>query len=296
MQKNLKLKENYRVYGGVIINTDKLKNIISKKSKGDSDISQKYYQLYYFEKILERISISKYKGQIILKGGLLLTSIIGDDERTTKDMDATLKGIPLTRNDVQEVFEEILNIDLCDGVTFKIISIKDIRLEDEYGGFRLNILSQFGNNKTYIAVELTTGDVITPREMKYNYNSIFEDKKIPLLTYTLETVLAEKFQSVITRGVFNTRQKDFYDIYVLMNFKKNDIDDNNLKQAIYNTFKKRETIVDIENIKEVSDILKEDENMSSLWKSYVSKNPYANGITFKDTIEALNLIIDILSK
>ena len=136
-------------------------------------------------------------------------------------MDATLKGIPLTRNDVQEVFEEILNIDLCDGVTFKIISIKDIRLEDEYGGFRLNILSQFGNNKTYIAVELTTGDVITPREMKYNYNSIFEDKKIPLLTYTLETVLAEKFQSVITRGVFNTRQKDFYDIYVLMNFKKN---------------------------------------------------------------------------
>lgn len=105
-------------------------------------------------------------------------------------MDATLKGIPLTRNDVQEVFEEILNIDLCDGVTFKIISIKDIRLEDEYGGFRLNILSQFGNNKTYIAVELTTGDVITPREMKYNYNSIFEDKKIPLLTYTLETVLA----------------------------------------------------------------------------------------------------------
>ena len=160
-------------------------------------------------------------------------------------MDATLKGIPLTRNDIQEVFEEILNIDLCDGVTFKIISIKDIRLEDEYGGFRLNILSQFGNNKTYIAVELTTGDVITPREMKYNYNSIFEDKKIPLLTYTLETVLAEKFQSVITRGVFNTRQKDFYDIYVLMNFKKNDIDDNNLKQAIYNTFKKRETIVDI---------------------------------------------------
>lgn len=108
--------------------------------------------------------------------------------------------------------------------------------------------------------------------------------------------MAEKFQSVITRGVFNTRQKDFYDIYVLMNFKKNDIDDNNLKQAIYNTFKKRETIVDIENIKEVSDILKEDENMSSLWKSYVSKNPYANGITFKDTIEALNLIIDILSK
>ena len=194
-------------------------------------------------------------------------------------MDATLKGIPLTRNDVQEVFEEILNIDLCDGVTFKIISIKDIRLEDEYGGFRLNILSQFGNNKTYIAVELTTGDVITPREMKYNYNSIFEDKKIPLLTYTLETVLAEKFQSVITRGVFNTRQKDFYDIYVLMNFKKNDIDDNNLKQAIYNTFKKRETIVDNENIKEIINVDKKIKDKQSAIKTLQIEN--ANTEKFK---------------
>ena len=186
------------------MNTDKLRNIISKKANGDSDISQKFYQLFYFERILERISISNYRGQIILKGGLLLTSIIGNDERTTKDMDATLKGIPLTKHDVEKIFYEILHTHIDDGVSFQIISIKDIRLEAEYSGFRLNILSKLGNNKTYITVELTTGDVITPKETKYNYNCIFEDKKIPIMSYPLETVLAEKFHSMITRGILNT--------------------------------------------------------------------------------------------
>ena len=125
-----------------MISSAKLKSFISKKAQGNSDFSQKLYQLFYFERILERISKSDYKGQIILKGGLLLTSIIGDDERTTKDMDATLKGIPFTKSAVEKVFNEILSLDLSDGITFKIISIKDIRLEDEYGGFRLNILSK----------------------------------------------------------------------------------------------------------------------------------------------------------
>lgn len=153
------------------MNSERLRNIISKKSNGNSDISQKFYQLFYFE----RISKSRYKGQIILKGGLLLTSIIGDDERTTKDMDATLKGISLTIPEIEKVFNEILSIDLDDGVSFEIVSIKDIRLEDEYGGFRLNILSKLDKNKTYTTVELTTVDIITPREMKYSYKCIFEN-------------------------------------------------------------------------------------------------------------------------
>lgn len=276
------------------MNSDKLKNIISKKAHGNSDISQKFYQLFYFERILERISKSAYKGQIILKGGLLLTSIIGDDERTTKDMDATLKGIPLTKNDVEKVFNEILIINTDDGVSFQIISIKDIRLEDEYGGFRLNILSKLDNNKTYITVELTTGDIITPKEMKYNYKSIFEDKKIPIMSYTLETVLAEKFQTIITRGLFNTRLKDFYDIYILINTKINELNKNNLIKAIKNTFARRETIFNLEQINEVIDELIDDSNMNNLWKEYVSKNSYAKGIKFEDTINAINEIVKIL--
>lgn len=276
------------------MNSDKLKNIIYKKAHGNSDISQKFYQLFYFERILERISISNYRGQIILKGGLLLTSIIGDDERTTKDMDATLKGIPLTKNDVEKVFNEILNIDINDGVSFQIISIRDIRLEDEYGGFRLNILSKLDNNKTYITVELTTGDVITPKEMKYNYNSIFENKKIPIMSYTLETVLAEKFQTIVTRGLFNTRLKDFYDVYILINTKINELNKNNLIKAIKNTFERRETILNLEQFNEVIKDLADDDNINNLWNEYVSKNSYAKGIKFEYTINAIKQVIVIL--
>ena len=250
--------------------------------------------MFYFERILERISISNYRGQIILKGGLLLTSIIGNDERTTKDMDVTLKGIPLTKNDIERVFNEILNIDVDDGVSFKIISIKDIRLEDEYGGFRLNILSKLDNNKTYITVELTTGDVITPKEMKYKYNSIFDNKKIPIMSYTLETVLAEKFQTIITRGLLNTRLKDFYDVYILINTKINELSIDNLIKAIKNTFKRRETDIDIEKFNEVIKDLSYDNNMNNLWNEYVSKNLYAKDIEFEDTINALKKIINIL--
>ena len=249
--------------------------------------------MFYFERILERISISNYRGQIILKGGLLLTSIIGDEERTTKDMDATLKGIPLTKD---KVFNEIFNIDINDGVSFQIISIKNIRLEDEYGGFRLKILSKLDNNKTYITVELTTGDVITPREMKYNYNSIFEDKKIPIMSYTLETVLSEKFQTIVTRGLLNTRLKDFYDVYILINTKMNDLSKDNLIKAIENTFKRRETNIDIERFNEVIKDLSDDNNMNNLWNEYVSKNPYAKDIKYEDTIKAINEIINILEE
>lgn len=225
-----------------------------------------------------------------------MTSIIGDDERTTKDMDATLKGISLTKNEVEKIFNEILSIDVGDGISFNIISIKDIRLEDEYGGFRLNILSKLSNNKTYVTIELTTGDIITPREMKYNYNSIFEDKKIPIMSYTLETVVAEKLQTIVTRGLLNTRLKDFYDIYILMNVKENDLNKDNLIMAIQNTFKRRQTNLDVEQINEILEELTNDRNMNSLWKEYVLKNPYAKDINFIDTLNALKKIIDILEK
>ena len=168
-------------------------------------------------------------------------------------MDATLKGIPLNKEMLEEIFSDIFNIDVRDGVSFELICIKDIRLEDEYSGYRLNILSRLDSNKTYITVEITSGDFITPREMKYSYNCIFENKKIPIMAYTIETVLAEKLHTIITRGVLSTRLKDFYDMYVLMNFKTNDINDKILVNAINNTFKRRETKLDIDLFNEIID-------------------------------------------
>ena len=278
------------------MNSDKLKSIISKKTNGDNDSSLKLFQMFYFERLLERISKSNYKNGIILKGGVLLSSIIGENERTTKDLDATLKGIQLTRENIELIFNEILNVKIDDGVTFELINIKDIRLEDEYGGFSLNILASLDKNKTYITVELTTGDVITPREIKYSYNCIFEDKKISIMSYTLETIIAEKFQTIISRGVLNTRLKDFYDIYVLLNTKLDEINLETLKLAIRNTFNKRETKYDISEFYLIIDELKENNDLKRLWIEYQNKNNYSKTIDYTMTIESIENIIKILEE
>ena len=278
------------------MNSDKLKSIISKKTHGDNDSSLKLFQMFYFERILERISKSNYRNGIILKGGVLLSSIIGDDERTTKDLDATLKGIPLTREKIELIFNEILNVMIDDGVSFELINIKDIRLEDEYGGFSLNILASLDKNKTYITVELTTGDVITPREIKYSYNCIFEDKKISIMSYTLETIIAEKFQTIISRGILNTRLKDFYDIYVLISTKLDEINLETLKLAIRNTFNKRETKYDVSEFHLIIKELEENNDLKKLWIEYQNKNNYSKNIDYIMTLESIKKIIKILEE
>jgi len=211
-------------------------------------------------------------------------------------MDATLKGIPLNKQKLEEIFNDIFSINIEDGVSFELVSIKDIRLEDQYGGYRLNILSKLDNNKTYITIELTTGDEITPREMKYSYKCIFEDKKIPIMAYTIETVLAEKFQTIISRGILNTRLKDFYDMYVLMNLKSSDIDNKISVSAIANTFKKRETLLDINEFNIIIDDLENDRNIKRQWLEYQAKNSYAKDINYEDTINSIKILIELLEK
>lgn len=276
------------------MNKDKLRSVISKKAKGNNMLSGQLYQMFFFEKILERISKSNYRYNIILKGGLLLSSIIGDDERTTKDMDATLKSMPLEKENIESIFKEILNIDLEDNVAFEILDIKDIREEDEYGGFKVNIMAMMDNLKIHLAIEITTGDKITPKEIEYNYNSIFENKKIPILAYTIETVIAEKYQTIIIRGILNTRMKDFYDIYVLISKNKDIINIEHLKIAIKNTFEHRNTQINIIEIQEIITEIEKDNDMKNLWKNYQKNAIYASEIKFEDLFEPLNFITSIL--
>ena len=278
------------------MNKDKLKSIISKKASGDNNLSAQLYQMYFFEHILDRLSKSKYKHNIILKGGLLLSSIIGDDERTTKDMDATLKSLPLEREEVIQIISDILNIDLDDGIDFKIEDVKDIRQESEYGGFKINILATMSTLKVYLAIELTTGDKITPREIEYNYNSHFENKQIPILAYTLETVIAEKYQTIIARDIYNTRMKDFYDIYVLIEENAEKIDFKNLVMAIKNTFQNRETELNIKDIGEQLSNMKTSDQLIRLWTKYQVTAPYSSGISFENLFDSLNYITNILNE
>lgn len=278
------------------MNSDKLNAIIKKKANGNSNLSHHFHQMFFFEHVLMRLEKSEYKDNIILKGGVLLSSIIGNDLRTTKDIDATLKGLPLTIEMVEEIFKEILSIDIKDNVYFELVSIKDIRITDEYGGFRLNIKGTFYKIRTNFFIEITTGDIITPREIKYKYSSIFEDKKINIMAYTIETIIAEKFESIISKNITTTRAKDFYDLYMLIDNHKDEINNGVLKKAVINTFNKRNTTYDINLFRETLEILESSDTLKNVFIDYQSKLVYPQKVEYKKTIEALNLIIDILSK
>jgi len=279
-----------------MITSAKLKNIVSKKSLGDNTISAQLYQMFFFERILERISISRYKDNIILKGGLLLSSIIGEDMRTTKDMDATLKSVLLKRSNILNIMNEILAIPLNDSVKFEIVDIKDIREDAEYGGFKINIVGMLEKLRVNMFVEFTTGDKITPKEIDYNYNSIFENKKIPILAYTIETILAEKFETIISRSVANTRLKDFYDVYILMSNYKEIISNDVLVEAIKNTFRKRETNINVDKISDVISLIKNDNVMKHYWEKYQSKFSFAQGINYNEIMGKLDYILLLLEK
>ncbi len=275
------------------MNSDKLNDIIKKKSNGNNNLAHHFHQMFFFEHLLMRLEKSKYRDNIVLKGGVLLSSIIGEDLRTTKDIDATLKSLPLNIDSVRNIFEEILAIQIEDNVNFEIVSIKDIRLENEYGGFRINVKGTFGKIRTNFFIEITTGDIITPREIRYKYNSIFEDKKINIMAYTIETIIAEKFESIISKNITTTRAKDFYDLYMLMTEHREDINNKNLTKAIENTFNKRNTKLDIEDFKEIVEMLEDSKTLRKVFLDYQSKLEYARKVNFDDTIEAIKEIINI---
>ena len=278
------------------MNSDKLNYIIKKKSNGNNNLAYHLHHMFFFEHVLMRLAKSKYRDNIILKGGVLLSSIIGEDLRTTKDIDTTLKSLPLNIDIIKSIFDEILSINIGDNVSLEIVNIKEIRLEDEYGGFRINVKGTFDKIRTNFFIEITTGDIITPKEIKYKYNSIFENKTINIMAYTIETIIAEKFESIISKNITTTRAKDFYDLYMLMNKHQKDINNRILVKAIVNTFNNRNTKFNIDEFKEIVEILRESNVLKKVFTDYQKKLEYTKEVSFGDTINAIKDIIDILEK
>lgn len=248
-------------------------------------------QNYMFERILERLSISKYKNNFILKGGLLLSSIMGIDTRTTMDMDTCIKGIELTDEQLYEVLQEILNVDIGDNVSFEIKNSKPIREEDTYGGLRYNIVAKFDNIKVDLSIDIATGDLITPHEIEYDYKMMFEDRNLKIMTYNIESIIAEKFQTVISRGILNSRMKDYYDLYYLLTYKE--FSKKQLKNAIIRTFEKRET--DINDIDRVLTEIRTSDFIKELWINYSKQHAYADNIEFEKVINVIQKIKEIVN-
>lgn len=261
---------------------DKLKNL----AKTCNITTNEALQNYMFERILERLSISKYKNNFILKGGLLLSSIMGIDIRTTMDMDTCIKGISLNDEQLYKVLQEILSIDVEDNVSFKIKNSEPIREEDDYGGLRYNIIAKYEHLIVNLSIDIATGDAITPREIEYDYKMMFEDRSLKIMTYNIESIIAEKFQTVISRGILNSRMKDYYDLYYLIAYK--DFSKENLKKAITKTFEKRETSID--DIDKVIEDIKNADFLRELWRNYSTHYQYASDIEFNQVINAIEKI------
>lgn len=277
----------------MIKNRDSLKAKASNLSK-KTNIPNKYLiQNFMFEALLKRISKSKYKDKFIIKGGLLLSSIFGVNLRSTMDLDTTIKGLPLDRKTITKVINEIISIDVEDNVKLEIENIKDIREEELYSGFEVNLKAEFDGLKTNLMIDITTGDVITYKEVKFKYNTLFDNETINIMAYNYETIVAEKFESIISRNVDNTRMKDYYDLYMFVHLKWIDINKDTLRKAIINTSKVRETLDYIKNANKYIELISNDLRLKSLWNSYQNNYEYAKDIEFADTIKAIKIIGEI---
>ena len=274
----------------MIKNRDSLKARASNLSK-KTNIPNKYLiQNFMFEALLKRISKSKYKDKFIIKGGFLLSSIFGVNLRSTMDLDTTIKGLPLDRETITNVINEIIRIDVEDNVRLDIENIKDIREEELYSGFEVNLKAEFDGLKTNLMIDITTGDVITYKEVEFKYSTLFDNEIINIMTYNYETIIAEKFESIISRNIDNTRMKDYYDLYMFVHLKWDDINKDTLRKAIFNTSKARETLDYINNANKYIELISDDSRLKALWNSYQNNYEYVKDIKFVDVINAIKII------
>lgn len=252
------------------------------------------YQRFMFERILERISKSNYNENFILKGGLLLSAMFGINNRSTRDMDISIKGIDVSKEKMLDILNQILSIDLNDGVKFEVVKITDIREDDEYGGNKYHLVGKLENLKVNLEIDISTGDEITPRQLKYAYSSIFEDKNILIDSYNIETILSEKIETILRRGKYNARMKDYYDVYSFLTKLKNEINMETFKNAFNNTITQRESSKYLNDYKQILEEIAEDERMNTYWKNYKSKNKYARDIELEIIISLLKSFIEII--
>ncbi|HKK95149.1 MAG TPA: nucleotidyl transferase AbiEii/AbiGii toxin family protein [Anaerovoracaceae bacterium] len=267
-----------------------LKDWINNMAKENNIIANTVLQNFMMERLLERISVSKYKDNFILKGGFLIAAMVGIDMRSTMDIDTTIKGIPISHETIEQILKEILSTDLDDNVTFKLKSIKSIHDVSDYEDFRVSVEAQFFTIRVNMKIDITTGDRIIPREVEYSFRLMFEERDISIKAYNLNTILAEKIESILARNVSNTRARDYYDVYILLTLRKSDIDLDSLKSAILKKAEERNTLVYIENKEKYLSDIEESEDLNRIWEAYAQKFPYAEGIKFSEITNILREI------
>ncbi|MBP3469295.1 MAG: nucleotidyl transferase AbiEii/AbiGii toxin family protein [Lachnospiraceae bacterium] len=254
---------------------------------------QEVLQMYLLERVLERLSKSPYKNNFILKGGLLISSMIGITERTTMDMDTTVTGINLEEKELERIIHEILLIDLGDGIEFEFEKLEPIR-EDDYNNYRAHFVAHYGKIANKMKVDITTGDEITPRAVQYSYRTILDNDEIDVMAYNIETIVAEKYETIIRRNIGTTRARDFYDLYMFYNLYKESINFDILKLAVTRTAKKRKSLQTMSEWEEIIEDMKEEPALKNLWKNYCENNTYAADVRYDKIMEITQHIAAVL--
>jgi len=274
-------------------NPMQLKAFIKKKANENNISAQLVMQNYMMERLLERISLSSYRHNFILKGGFLIAAIVGLDTRATMDLDTTIKGFPLTHESIGGIFNEVCEISVEDDITFTVLRTEDIREGGIYPGLRVHLTANYPPLSVPFKVDVTTGDKITPREIEYSFRLMFDDRSISVLAYNLETILAEKLETVLSRNIANTRPRDFYDIYILYTLRGSDCDMTVLRQALNETLNKRGSQPVLEQYSDIIQNIRESPQMQGFWKSYQKDFDYAKDISFDDTCDS---VLSVMNK
>lgn len=266
---------------------DKLKNIAVKKNIEFNTL----LRLYMYDRFIERLAVSKYRDNFILKGGFYLSTLFGLESRSTNDIDTAIKDTNFTKENVEEMIKSIISIDINDGALINFVEISNIREEDQYGGFRVVLNVKVDTIRETFQIDIATGDPITPKPIVYKYLPILGDRYINIWSYNIETVIAEKLETILRRAEANSRTRDYYDLYLIYTKGWNNVNFNDLHKAIDKTFKKRNYTG---NIEEAIAILKDSEIIKNRWDSYKKKYEYAKNIDYDKIMQCIEEIVKVI--
>lgn len=273
---------------------EQLKGAIRSMAAKKNLRAQEVLQMFLFERVLERLAASPYRNNFILKGGLLISSMIGIGERTTMDMDTTVRGIQMEEDEIVETIKAILAIDVGDGIVFGFQKIEPIREDDAYNNFRVHLRAKYGKIDSPMKIDVTTGDIITPAAIQYDFPLAFEEKTIPVMAYTLETILAEKYETIIRRNIGTTRARDFYDLHMLYRSRKDEVRLEILRKAVLHTAQKRDSVEDIMDWKDILKDIREEPQLYLLWDNYAADNKYIGDLKFHEVLDTVDEIANAL--
>lgn len=275
-------------------NAMQLKAIIRNKAKEEGVPPQLVMQNYLLERLLERISLSAWRDSVVIKGGMLISSLVGVDKRSTKDLDTTVRGFPLTHENAERAFREIAAVEADDDFEFEFVRTEDIRETDDYQGIRVHLLANYERMSSPVTVDVTTGDRITPEAIEYSYPLMFDDRTLSLMAYPLPTTLAEKLETVISRGVANTRPRDYYDLRTLWFTRKAEVDPAMLGDALAATSEKRGSRAAIGRYREVMAEVASDAAMLDRWAAYARRYPYVGDMTLEEACGTVVAIMEAI--